>query len=151
MRCLRLVLALVILMPASVRAQDGLDKLISFNTRDSEIRDIVMTIGKLAGVNVMVDPKIRGKMPLTLKDVTAVDALRLVAGITGNKVGAINGVVIFATEETLKFMAGPARNALYQLKYAKSEEVSAILNKVFAKDLTAIHHGPTNKIIVAPK
>lgn len=147
MRILLFLLALAI--PAL--AQDPLDKVISFNARDTEIREIVMTIGKLANINVMVDPKIRGKMPLTLRDVTAADALRLVAGITGNKVGWINGVVIFATEETLKFMQGPGRNALIQLKYAKSEEVAGILNKVFSKDVNSINHAPTNKLIVVPK
>lgn len=147
MRSLLILLALV----APVLAQDPLDKLISFNARDTEIREIAMTIGKLANVNVMVDPKVRGKMPLTLRDVTAAEALKLVAGITGNKVGMINGVVIFATEETLKFMQGPGRNSLIQLKYAKSEEVAGILNKVFAKDINSINHAPTNKLIVVPK
>lgn len=147
MRIYLIFLALV----APVLAQDPLDKLISFNARDTEIREIAMTIGKLANVNVMVDPKVRGKMPLTLRDVTAAEALKLVAGITGNKVGMINGVVIFATEETLKFMQGPGRNSLIQLKYAKSEEVAGILNKVFAKDINSINHAPTNKLIVVPK
>lgn len=143
---------LMVLAAAPAFAQDGLDRLISFNNpRDTEIRDIVMTLGRLGNVNVMVDPKVRGKMPLTLKDVSVADALRLVAGITGNKVGAINGVIIFATEETLRFMQGPGRNALYQLRYAKAEEVSGILNKVFAKDLTSTPHNPTNRLLVAPK
>jgi hypothetical protein len=104
-----LILALVLAAagPCLAQLQIGLDKIISFTTRDSEIRDIVMTIGRLAGVNVLVDPKIRGKMPLFLKDVTAADALQLVAGITGNRVGSINGVVVFATEDTLRFMRGP--------------------------------------------
>ena len=129
----------------------GLTKVISFNGKESEIRDIVMTIGRLGGFNVMVEPKIRGKMPLMLNNVTCAEALKLVAGITGNKVGMVSGVVIFATEETLKFMGGPGRSAIYQLRYAKSEDIAGIINKVFQKDLQSIHHGPTNKLLVVPK
>lgn len=150
MRYLALLLALLLFAPAAAEPP-GLTKVISFNARDSEIRDIVMTIGRLGGFNVMVEPKIRGKMPLQLNDVSCAEALKLVAGITGNKVGMISGVVIFATEETLKFMQGPARSALYQLRHAKAEDISGIINKVFQKDLQSIHHAPTNKLLVVPK
>jgi type II secretory pathway component GspD/PulD (secretin) len=144
---------IALLLASRVLAQEppGLMKTITINAKESEIRDLVMTIGRLGGFNVMVEPKIRGKMPLMLNNVTCAEALKLVAGITGNKVGMVSGVVIFSTEETLKFMQGPARSALYQLRYAKSEDISGIINKVFAKDLQSIHHGPTNKVLVVPK
>ena len=139
------------LVPGAALAQAGFDKVISYTTRDSEIRDIVMSVGKLGGFNVMVDPKVRGKLPLQLKDVTCAEALKLVAGITGNKVGIIDGIVIFGTEETLKFMQGPARHRMFQLKYAKSTDVSGILNKVFQKDLSSVDDPKTNQVLVAPK
>jgi type II secretory pathway component GspD/PulD (secretin) len=151
MRAYLVAIAVVLLMPAAALAQDGLEKIITLTARDSEIRDLVQSVARLANVNVIVDPKIRGKMPVNLKDITAADAFKLLAGITGNKVGMIDGVVIFATEETMKFMQGPARNVTYQLRYAKAEEVGAIINKVFPKDAQAIHHGPTNKVIITTK
>ena len=132
-------------------ATGGLEKVISFTAKDAKIQDIIQAIAKLADVNVVIDPKISGRMPLSVKNVTAGDALHLVAGITGNKVAKIRGVVVVAPEETLKSMFGPGRTGLLHLRHAKSEEVSALLNKLFARDLSAHHYSPTNTVITAPK
>ncbi|MBI4865183.1 MAG: hypothetical protein HY815_33720 [Candidatus Riflebacteria bacterium] len=151
MRSLWVVLLGGLLTLGPVVAADGLAKIISFTTRESEIRDIVQAIARLADQNVVIDPKIRGKMALTVKEVTAEDALHLVAGITGNKIAVVRGVLVFAPEETIKYMLGPGRTSLNRLRYAKAEDVAAILNKVYPKDASAVHHATTNTVIVTPK
>jgi len=148
-----LVLALVLsLSPMTVRAaNEGLEKIISFTTREAEVRVILQTIAQLAGVNIVVDPKIRTRMPFSVKDVTAFDAMHLIAGITGNKMAFIRNVLVVAPEETIKFMLGPGRTELVRLRYAKAEDIAAIVNKVYPKDAQAQHHPPTNTVIIAPK
>jgi type II secretory pathway component GspD/PulD (secretin) len=138
--------------PLDVHARAGdLDRVISFSAKDLEIRGIVQALGQLGDVNVLVDPKVRGRMAFNVKDVTVADALYLVAGITGNRIATIRGVVVFAQEDTIKFMQGPGRVALLRLKYAKAEDVAGVINKIFQKDASAIHNAPTNHLIVTPK
>jgi type II secretory pathway component GspD/PulD (secretin) len=149
---MRLAAVLVLLgLCTPVCAQEGLDKVISYHTREAEIRDIVQSIASLCKVNVMIDPKVRGRMPFNLDNVPAGEALGMLAGITGNKTTLINTVLIFGQEETIKNMQGKGQAVRLRLSYAKAEDVANILNKVYPKDAQAIHYAPTNTVVVSPK
>jgi type II secretory pathway component GspD/PulD (secretin) len=149
MRLVSILLLLSLYTPAC--AEEGLDKVISYHTRESEIRDIVQSIANLCKVNVMIDPKVRGRMPFNLDNVPAGEALGMLAGITGNKTTMVNTVLIFGQEDTIKNFQGKGISLRLRLSYAKAEEVAGILAKVYPKDANAVHYAPTNTVIVTPK
>lgn len=139
-----ILLALLLAVPASAE----LSKAISLNVRDSELRQIFHLLGRLADVNVLVDPQIRGKMTVNLKDVTAEQAFYLVASITGHKVGIVQGVVIVAKEEILLNMLGPLRAKVRRLGYSRSDDVAALMTKLFPKQLVVVSEPRTNSVIL---
>lgn len=129
----------------------GLERVISYTTRNAKIRDIVQSIADLSGVNIVIDPKVKGEMPLNVQKVPAGEMLRLVAGITGNTVGLVRGVLVFGSQEAVRNVQGRGAGRLFRLSHAKSEDITALLNKIYKDDVEATDHKPSNSLFVVPK
>jgi len=137
---------------ATANAQEGLEKVISLNvTKDTELSVIFGTIAKISNTNIVLDPKVRSKMSLNLRDISALDAMRVVASINGLKIGKLGNVYVVGQPETVKNVLGRGRIQVRQLGYAKAEDIANIINQTLSEDVTAQHYAPTNSVILTPK
>lgn len=152
MRSSLLSAALVLALASSAAAQGSLNKTISLSIRrDTEIKDIIATIAKLADTNIVVDPKVRAKMKLELKDVRAIDALRVVAGINNLEMTEYEGVIVVGTDEVVKNVRGSGQFVFRTLSHSKAEETADLVNKVMKDDVSVVADPRTNSIIITPK
>ncbi len=56
---------------------------ITFDYKDADIRQVVMTIAEVGKLNVVIDPEVQGKVTASLKDVPCEDALDVVVKSLG--------------------------------------------------------------------
>jgi type IV pilus assembly protein PilQ len=56
---------------------------ISLDLKDADLKDVVRTFGKLAKVNIAIDPEVRGSVTLRLRDVPWNQALDVILRING--------------------------------------------------------------------
>jgi type II secretory pathway component GspD/PulD (secretin) len=56
---------------------------ISLDVKDADIRDVLRSFGQLAGVNVAIDPEVRGSVTVRLTDVRWEDALDVILRSNG--------------------------------------------------------------------
>ena len=56
---------------------------ISLDVKDADIRDVLRSFGELAGVNVAIDPEVRGSVTVRLMDVRWEDALEVILRSNG--------------------------------------------------------------------
>ncbi len=76
-RRILLALALVGLMSAVLAAPTG-RKIGEFNFYDSEIPMVLKALSDVGGINIVVAPEVKGRITVTLKDVTAESALAII-------------------------------------------------------------------------
>jgi type II secretory pathway component HofQ len=56
---------------------------ISLDVKDADIRDVLRSFGEVAGVNVAIDPEVRGSVTVRLTDVRWEDALEVILRSNG--------------------------------------------------------------------
>ncbi len=56
---------------------------ISLDLKDADLKDVLLTFGKLARVNVAIDPEVRGSVTVSLHDVPWDEALDLILKTNG--------------------------------------------------------------------
>jgi type II secretory pathway component GspD/PulD (secretin) len=56
---------------------------ISLDVKDADIRDVLRSFGELAGVNIAIDPEVRGSVTVRLTDVRWEDALDVILRSNG--------------------------------------------------------------------
>lgn len=78
---------------------------ISLDVKDADIRDVLRSFGELAGVNVAIDPEVRGSVTVRLTDVRWEDALDVILRSNGL---AVEGDVRILRVGTPASLAGEA-------------------------------------------
>ena len=56
---------------------------ISLDVKDADVRDVLRSFGELAGVNIAIDPEVRGSVTVRLTDVRWEDALEVILRSNG--------------------------------------------------------------------
>lgn len=57
------------------------ERLYSLSLREAEIREVLMALAKQTNFNVVMDPKVKGRLTVDLKDVTLTEALDTLTGL----------------------------------------------------------------------
>ncbi|MDD2717940.1 MAG: hypothetical protein PHW04_18785 [Candidatus Wallbacteria bacterium] len=65
---------------------------ISFSFNDAQIRDVLRAIARTAGVNIIIEKSVEGKITLSLKEVYYERALQLIAATNGYHVMKVDNV-----------------------------------------------------------
>ena len=73
-------------------------RLVSIDADDEDLREVVDTIARQAGVNIVLDRGINEKLTLTLRNVDWFEALQLVAQRTRCEVNEMRGGIMFVVE-----------------------------------------------------
>ncbi len=120
---------------------------ISMKLKDSDLRDVVLYLADIAGLNVVFDPEVRGTVTVNLQDVPWDQALDII--LKQNKMGkSIEGnilriapVSVLTREEEeqrrlkeSKELSGPVMVKTITLSYSKAQDVASLLrSKVSAR------------------
>jgi len=73
--------------------------LIDIDLRDAEISDVLAAVAKLAQVNIVTDPDVKGKITVRLKGVTLQSALRLILEPAGFSYTTIDNTIVVGKPE----------------------------------------------------
>lgn len=135
---------------------------ISLNLKDADLQDVLRTFAELTGLNIAVDPGVRGLVTVDFVDVPWDQALDLILrqnGLTwtieGNvmRIGTVERMAQEASasrrldeEERLKV---PLTTVSFKLSYARAQEVSALLKDIASPRARIITDIRTNQIIIS--
>lgn len=121
----------------SVQAEGVKTEIISnFEVLDADIRDVYRSLAELGGINVLMDPQVKGAVSIKLKHgLTIKDAIELLSQTYGYSFRWITQTrtVIIGNEKTFSnFESRETR--IYHLNYADPQQVKNALKIIIAED-----------------
>ena len=134
---------------------------ISLDLKDADIKDVFRTISQLTGLNIVIDPEVRGTVTVQLEDVPWDQALDLI--LKQNSLGYVleNNIMRIATTSKLQAEEGdrarlaearqaaePTRTVIKKLSYAKATEIVPTLQSVMSKRGAIVVDNRTNTLII---
>ena len=134
---------------------------ISLDLKDADIKDVFRTISQLTGLNIVIDPEVRGTVTVQLEDVPWDQALDLI--LKQNSLGYVleNNIMRIATTAKLQAEEGdrarlaearqaaePTRTVIKKLSYAKAGEIVPVLQSVMSKRGAIVVDQRTNTLII---
>jgi type IV pilus assembly protein PilQ len=134
---------------------------ISLDLKDADIKDVFRTISQLTGLNIVIDPDVRGTVTVQLEDVPWDQALDLI--LKQNSLGYVleNNIMRIATTSKLQAEEGdrarlaearqaaePTRTVIKKLSYSKAAEIVPVLQSVMSKRGAIVVDQRTNTLII---
>ena len=134
---------------------------ISLDLKDADIKDVFRTVSQLTGLNIVIDPEVRGTVTVQLEDVPWDQALDLI--LKQNSLGYVleNNIMRIATTSKLQAEEGdrsrlaearqaaePTRTVIKKLSYAKAADIVPTLQSVMSKRGAIVVDGRTNTLII---
>ncbi len=134
---------------------------ISLDLKDADIKDVFRTISQLTGLNIVIDPEVRGTVTVQLEDVPWDQALDLI--LKQNSLGYVleNNIMRIATTSKLQAEEGdrarlaearqaaePTRTVIKKLSYAKAGDIVPTLQSVMSKRGAIVVDQRTNTLII---
>ncbi len=134
---------------------------ISLDLKDADIKDVFRTISQLTGLNIVIDPEVRGTVTVQLEDVPWDQALDLI--LKQNSLGYVleNNIMRIATTAKLQAEEGdrsrlaearqaaePTRTVIKKLSYSKAGEITPTLQSVMSKRGSIVIDARTNTLII---
>ena len=133
----------------------------SFDFKDIDIKDLFRFIADISGLNVILDPSVRGSVTLKLTEVPWDQALDLITKnqglgytIEGNVIRIAPLSKIEAEErqrrvvEEQQFLSAPLVTKIVPVSYAKAQEVDQIVKRLLTKKGSSIVDRRTNHLII---
>jgi type IV pilus assembly protein PilQ len=134
---------------------------ISVNLKDVDLKDFFRLVHEISGLNVVLDPNVRGTLTLVLDDVPWDQALGIVLQNNGLDCTIAGNVIRVATLDTLRkeaeaahardlaqAAAVPKVNYTHYLSYAHAKEVSPTIKKFLSDRGDVIADDRTNSLII---
>jgi type IV pilus assembly protein PilQ len=134
---------------------------ISLDLKDADIKDVFRTISQLTGLNIVIDPEVRGTVTVQLENVPWDQALDLI--LKQNSLGYVleNNIMRIATtgklqaEETdrarlaeARQAAEPTRTVIKKLSYARAIEITPTLKSIMSRRGDIVVDTRTNTLII---
>ncbi len=134
---------------------------ISVNLKDVDLKDFFRLIHEISGLNIVLDPTVRGTLTLVLDDVPWDQALDIVLQNNGLDKQLTGNVLRIATKDTLKKEAETARDlakaqteavasvtATRQLSYAKASALRDVLKRFLTSRGDILADDRSNVLII---
>jgi type IV pilus assembly protein PilQ len=134
---------------------------ISVNLKDVDLKDFFRLIHEISGLNVVLDPNVRGTLTLVLDDVPWDQALDIVLKNNGLERELDGNVLRIATVDTLKHEATSRREQVEAqalaaqrvtvtrfLSYAHSKDLLLTVRKLLSKRGEVVSDDRTNALII---
>lgn len=134
---------------------------INVNLKDLDLKDFFRLIHDISGLNVVLDPSVKGTLTIVLDDVPWDQALAIVLGNNGLECQLQGNVLRIATLETLKneaearraqqeaqALAVPKQSFTRYLSYAHAKDVVPILKKFLSARGDIVADDRSNAVII---
>jgi type IV pilus assembly protein PilQ len=134
---------------------------ISFDVKDADIKDVFRTISELTGLNIVVDPEVRGTVTVKLDNVPWDQALDLILKQNGLGYVLENNIMRIATTAKLQSeqsdrarlaearqAAEPTRTVIKKLSYTKANDIVPVLKSIMSKRGDIVVDVRTNTLII---
>jgi len=134
---------------------------ISVNLKDVDLRDFFRLIHEISGLNIVVDPNVKGNLTIVLDDVPWDQALDIVLRNNGLEKQLDGNVLRIATRETVKKEAEQSRDLAKAqaeaadvitttrvLSYAKADSLVATLKKFLSSRGDVLADSRSNTLII---
>jgi type IV pilus assembly protein PilQ len=134
---------------------------ISVNLKDVDLRDFFRLIHEISGLNVVVDPSVKGNLTIVLDDVPWDQALDIVLHNNSLEKQLDGNVLRIATKETIKKEAEQSRDLAKAqaeaadvvtttrvLSYAKADDMVATLKKFLSSRGDVLADSRSNTLII---
>jgi type IV pilus assembly protein PilQ len=134
---------------------------ISFDVKDADIKDVFRTISELTGLNIVVDPEVRGTVTVKLDNVPWDQALDLILKQNGLGYVLENNIMRIATTAKLQAeqsdrarlaearqAAEPTRTVIKKLSYTKANDIVPVLKSIMSKRGDIVVDVRTNTLII---
>jgi type IV pilus assembly protein PilQ len=134
---------------------------ISLDLKDADIKDVFRTISELTGLNIVIDPDVRGTVTVRLENVPWDQALELI--LKQNGLGYIleNNVMRIATTAKLqreeqdraalaqaRLASLPTKTVIKKLSYANASQAAATVKQIMSPRGDIIVDARTNTLII---
>ena len=133
----------------------------NLNLKDLDIKDFFRLISDISGLNVVLDPSVKGTLTIVLNDVPWDQALAIVLNNNGLECQLHGNVLRIATLETLKTeaearraqqeaqaLAVPKQTYTRYLSYAHSKDVVALLKRFLSARGDVVSDDRSNALII---
>jgi type IV pilus assembly protein PilQ len=134
---------------------------ISVNLKDVDLRDFFRLVHEISGLNVVVDPNVKGTLTIVLDDVPWDQALDIVLHNNGLEKQLDGNVLRIATKETIKKEAEQSRDLAKAqaeaadvvtttrvLSYAKADDMVGTLKKFLSSRGDVLADSRSNTLII---
>lgn len=124
-------------------ASAGLNDKISIDLRDTDIRDVCKLISSQAKIGIVTEKSVRGMVTISLREVSARDALDLVTQSNGFAWAQLNGAILVTDERRL------GRSVkVFNLKHASADEAARIISSSIAEDMKIAVCQENNSLVI---
>ena len=134
---------------------------ISLDLKDADIKDVFRTISQFTGLNIVIDPEVRGTVTVQLENVPWDQALDLILKQNGLGYVLENNIMRIATtrklqEEELdrahlaeaRQASEPTRTVIKKLSYARAFEITPTLKSIMSRRGDIVIDQRTNTLII---
>ncbi|MFQ6082574.1 MAG: type IV pilus secretin PilQ [Candidatus Aminicenantia bacterium] len=134
---------------------------VTLRFKDADLRDVIIYLGTVAGLNVVFDPGVSGRVTCELVEVPWDQALDII--LKSNKLGMVlkGNVLRIASVDTLareeeqtrrlreaKELAGPVKVRTIPLSYAKAKQIKPVLDRQLSARGEIIFDERSNTLII---
>lgn len=134
---------------------------ITLNLKDADVKDTLQKFSDLTGLNIVLDPDVRGTVTVSLTDIPWDQALELILKINGlgyvleGNVMRIAPTAKLATEEAEKQRLvkaqeqnRPTRTIIQKLSYARGNALQPLIKQVMTPRGDVLFDGRSNSLII---
>lgn len=125
-------------VPAAVPVPVTTGKTVSLNVLGADINDVFKALSTQSGQNIVAGKDVKGEVTVSLNNVSLDQAMDYVAKLSGYTYVKENGTYLVASKDSINSLTGNAaatdqssRTEVFSLYFTKSEDVLAILEKMF--------------------
>lgn len=104
------------------------ENLFSFDFRDTDVRDVLMALAKSAGVNIVVDDSVEGKISLAFEGLSFDQALGYILKMRGLEQVKLGNNIIIGKKETLEENFDLLKSRRFTLKYTDPDTAASVLS-----------------------
>ena len=108
----------------------NLNEKMSINMKDSDIKNILMLIGELTGLNIVISPAVKDTITANLENVSVKAALDAILKPNGYNYFVQENIIIVKGAETT--MVGELETVVVKLKYINANDIQAPLSAVMS-------------------
>jgi|GEM_PF-383466 len=152
----------IISQVTTVQAPKYSGETFNLELKDADLKDFFHLIGDFSGLNVVLDPDVKGSLTIFLKDVPWDQALDVVLKNNGLGKQLEGNVLRIATNQTLeaeetqrkrlsdaRILAAELQTETRVLNYAKAADLSQVLKKILSPRGDIIVDSRTNSMIIS--